>query len=74
MRTCARLVVLLTALAPLAWGGAFTVGHLKTIHVNVVGATAAYSLDPQYAEASAVAGDFAFRRKLVEDALERDAI
>lgn len=63
MRTCARLVVLLTALAPLAWGGAFTVGYLKTIHVNVVGATAAYSLDPLYAEASAVAGDVAVTGK-----------
>ncbi len=68
MKTRAGAVVLFLALAPLAWGGALSVGYLRTIHVNVPGATAAYSLDPLYAEASAVAGDVAITGKNPGDA------
>ncbi len=68
MRKYAGAVVLFLALAPLAWGGVLSVGYLKTIHVNVPGATAAYSLDPLYAEASASAGDVAISGKNPGDA------
>jgi hypothetical protein len=63
MRTWSRVAVVLVALAPLAWGGVISVGYLKTVHIQVPGATAAYSLDPLYAEASAAAGDVAITGK-----------
>lgn len=53
MKAHFRIIMVLAALTLPAWGSGTSVGYLKTIHLDFPGATAAYSLDPLYAEASA---------------------
>jgi Carboxypeptidase regulatory-like domain len=68
MKACFRILVVLAALTVSAWGSGISVGYLKTIHVDFPGATAAYSLDPLYAEASASDGVLTVTGKAPGDA------
>jgi SdrD B-like domain/Pilus formation protein N terminal region len=56
VRHVAPLGVLLVLTAVAAQPATYTVGYQKTISVTVAGATAAYTVDPQIAEASADQG------------------
>lgn len=56
MKRILHLVAFCLALCPIAFGQSATVVYQKTILVSVPGATAAYSLDPLNADASAANG------------------
>src|SRR5712671_2248838 len=57
MKACWSVICLLTACAMAAYGQApLSVGYQKRIQLPVTGATAAYSLDSNVVEASAVNG------------------